>query len=274
MIIFDLDIDIKKSDKNMFISKTARIKNIVEENLEIINEMDNIFGTSSRIYIDYANVRPWSEKLGWHIDIKRLKQFLDSFDVIKAVNFYSGYLDGNEQSKRDLKDAENQKYFVRTKPVKIMRFPIKASTISKDSTAILDNFIRRALLRKYEIGTIEYLNERFGDMNKKGEYYIEDRKCNFDVEISTDMILDFERNEAETFILWSGDSDFTDTIEKLLKAGKRVVLFATVRKVSKELSSLVNNGLFIFDIQKIRNFICWKKEIECKRGHNEVVPKL
>jgi len=27
-----------------------------------------------------------------------------------------------------------------------------------------------------------------------GGYYIEDRKCNFDVEISTDMLLDFERN--------------------------------------------------------------------------------
>jgi len=258
----------------MFIPKTERIESIVSDAPEIIEEMNSVFGSSARIYIDYANVRPWSEKLGWHIELKRLKQFLDSFDVIKAANFYSGYLDGNEQSKRELKDAEDQKYFVRTKPVKIMQFPIKASSVPKDSTAILDHFIRRALLRKYEVGTIEYLNERFIDMNRKGEYYIEDRKCNFDVEISTDMILDFERDETETFILWSGDSDFTDTIEKLLRAGKRVVLFATTRKVSKELSSLVSSGLFIFDIQKIRNFICWKKEIECKRGHSEVVPKL
>jgi len=258
----------------MFNPKTERIKDLVEENSEVIEEMNTIFGSSSRLYIDYANVRPWCMKLGWHIDIKRLKQFLDSFDAVKEVNFYSGYLDGDKQSKREIKDAEDQKYLVRTKAVKIMQFPIRAMSVPKDSTAILDHFIRRALLRKYEVGTIEFLNERFLDMNKKGEYYIEDRKCNFDVEISTDMILDFDKNETETFILWSGDSDFADTLEKLLKAGKKVILFATARKVSKELSSLGKEGLFIFDIQKIRDFICWKKEMKCKRGHSEVVPKL
>jgi len=258
----------------MFVPKTERIKNIAKDSLKAIEDMNTLLGVSSKVYIDYANVRPWSEKLGWHIDIKRLKQFLDSFDGIKSVNFYGGYLDNDERSKKEIKDAESQNYFVRTKPVKIMKIPIKALSIPKDSIAILDHFIRRALLRRYKAEAIEYLNGIFGEMNRGGVYYIEDRKCNFDVEISTDMILDFERNKAETFILWSGDSDFTDTIEKLLKVGKKVILFATSRKVSKELSSLVKNGLFIFDIQKIRNFICWKSEIECKRGHNEVVPKL
>lgn len=142
-----------------------------------------------------------------------------------------------------------------------MKFSINASRIPLDSTALLDRFVRRALLRKYEVGTIEYLNERFKDMNKKGEYFIEDRKCNFDVEIGVDMLLDCERNSAETFVLCSGDSDFSDPVEKLMSAGKKVILFATARKVSKELSALVAKGLMIFDIQKIRDFICWKKEL-------------
>ena len=258
----------------MFIPRTEKIRNIAEENQSIIEQLEYVFGTSAKIYIDYANVRPWSVKLGWHIDLKRLKQFLDSFDTIEAVNFYSGYLEGNERSEKEIAEIENRKYVVRTKPVKILHFPIDASSIPKDSTALLNQFIRRALLRKYEVSTIEYLNERFRDMNKKEEYFIEDRKCNFDVEIGTDMLLDFERNGTETFVLWSGDSDFADPLEKLLKAGKRVFVFATARKVSRELSELREKGLVIFDIQKIRNFVCWNREKQSKGDPDEGAPKL
>ncbi len=258
----------------MFSAKTKRIKNIAKNKREVISQLDDIFGTKTRIYIDYANVRPWSEKLGWHIDLKRLKQFLDSFSKIKAINFYNGYLEGNERSEREKTETENCKYILRTKPVKIINFSINASSISPDSTVLLNQFIRRALLKRYEIATIEYLNKRFKDMNKKGEYFIKDMKCNFDVEIGVDMLLDCERNSVETFILWSGDSDFADPVEKLMSAGKKVILFATARKVSKELSALTTRGLMIFDIQKIRDFICWKRELECKRDPDEGASKL
>lgn len=258
----------------MFAPKTERIKEIAGNKQEVIKQLESILGTKTRIYIDYANVRPWSTKLEWHIDLKRLKQFLDSFDTIEAINFYNGYLAGNERSEKEKDEAENCKYILRTKPVKIINFSIDVSSILPDSTILLDQFVRRALLRKYEVGTIEYLNQRFSDMNRKGEYFIEDMKCNFDVEIGVDMLLDCERNSAETFILWSGDSDFADSIEKLMGAGKKVVLFATARKVSKELSALTAKGLMIFDIQKIRDFICWKKELERKGDPGKGAPKL
>jgi uncharacterized LabA/DUF88 family protein len=258
----------------MFAPKTERIENIAKDKQETISQLDSIFGTKTRVYIDYANVRPWSEKLGWHIDLKRLKQFLDSFSTIETINFYNGYLAGNERSEKEKTETENCKYTLRTKPVKIMNFSIDVSSILPDSTILLDQFVRRALLKKYEIATVEYLNERFKDMNKKGEYFIEDMKCNFDVEIGVDMLLDCERNSAETFILWSGDSDFADPVEKLISAGKKVILFATARKVSKELSALTAKGLMIFDIQKIRDFICWKKELERKGDPDEGAPKL
>jgi uncharacterized LabA/DUF88 family protein len=245
----------------MFNPKTERIKEIVKDKKEVITQMEGLFSDKTRVYIDYANVRPWSVKLGWHVEIKRLKQFLDSFDTIEVVNFYNGYLQGDERSEKEKMEAENNKYFLRTKPVKIMNFSIDVSSVPRDSTTLIGQFIRRALLKKYQISTIEYLNERFKDMNKNGDFYIEDMKCNFDVEIGVDMLIDCERNNAQTFVLWSGDSDFADSIEKLISAGKKVVLFATARKVSKELSALTVKGLMIFDIQKIREFICWKREI-------------
>ena len=258
----------------MFIPKTEKIKEIGELKKEAVEQLQDIFGRKTRVYIDYANVRPWSEKLGWHIDLKRLKQFFDSFDTIEAVNFYNGYLEGDERSEKEKKEIENNKYILRTKPVKIMRHSINATSISSDSTALLAQFLRKALLRKYTVETVEYLNDRFREMNRAGEYFIEDRKCNFDVEIGVDMLIDCERNNAETFVLWSGDSDFADSVLKLMGAGKRVVLFATARKVSKELSALVEDGLLIFDIQKIREFICWNKELERKGDPSKGAPKL
>jgi len=98
-------------------------------------------------------------------------------------------------------EAEYNKYILRTKPVKIMNFSIDASSISSDATTLLGQFIRRALLKKYQISTIEFLNEKFKEMNKGGDLYIEDMKYNFDVEIGVDILLDCERNKCTNFCL-------------------------------------------------------------------------
>ena len=90
---------------------------------------------------------------------------------------------------------------------------------------------------------------------------IEEKKCNFDVEIGVDMMLDAERIiDADTYILWSGDSDFADIVHYLLHKGKKVYIFCTSKRVSKELAA---SKAIIFDIQKIRDFICWDREMKC-----------
>jgi len=244
-----------------FKPKTERVNKLSSSHKSRILELEKLLKGNVMVYIDYANVRPWSQKLKWHVDIKRLKQFIDSFTQIDAVKFYQGILDGDERSEADAREVVRCGYEFRTKPVKIMSIPIKVDTIPRDSTAILGNFIRRALLRRLDIETVEYLNHKLADLNKRGELYIEDRKCNFDVEIGVDMLLDYEHNNVDTFVLWSGDSDFYDPVLKLLKEGKNVILFATAGRVARELNDLRAEGLIIFDIKKIRDFICWKKEI-------------
>ncbi len=245
----------------MFTPKTEKITTIATLNKDMLTRLDGLLSGRVAMYIDYANVRPWSTTLHWHIDIKRLKQFLDSFEQIQAVNFYNGYLEDDERSTTEIADLEKNKYVVRTKPVKIMRFPIDVSSVAPDSTALLDQFVRRSLLRKLDVQTVEYLNSRLAVLNQRGEYFIEDRKCNFDVEIGVDMLLDLERDNADTYVLWSGDSDFSDPIEKLLHAGKKVVLFGTSRRISRELNELRSKGLIVFDIKKIRDFVCWAREL-------------
>jgi len=246
----------------VFSSKTERIKELSEKYPKRIKELEKIFDAKTYVYIDYANVRPWANKLGWHVDPKRLKQFLDSFDTIYESKFYNGTLTGDKQSKEFGTEIEQMGYILKTKPVKIMRKSIDVSSVSSTSSDILNNFIRKPLLQKLKIETIEYLNKELAELNKQGILFIEDLKCNFDVEIGRDILTDCDKNGVDNYILWSGDSDFADPIEQLLKDKKKVVLFATVRKIASELNELQSKGLLIFDIQKIRNFICWKKEIQ------------
>jgi uncharacterized LabA/DUF88 family protein len=249
----------------MFKPTTGKILDLSISSPKVIKELEGLLSGRINVYIDYANVRPWSEKLKWHIDLKRLKQFLSSFDKMGEVKFYSGTLAGDDKSEDEVKNIRELGYVLRTKPVKLMRISIDTKSIpSMEDKSLLKQFIRRALLRKYSGETVEYLNQRFAAMNAAGELFIEDRKCNFDVEIGVDMLLDYEKKEFDTCILWSGDSDFYDPLLKLLNGKKKVILFSTARRVSRELNELQSKGLLIFDIQKIRNFICWKRELTAK----------
>ena len=247
-----------------FTPKTERIAMLAGRYAGRIVELSTVFDRPTSVYIDYANVRPWSERLGWHVDLKRLKQFLDSFEAIRSVKLYQGTLVGDVVSENLIRDAKAAGYEVHTKPVKIMRLPINVSSVAPDSPDILNNFVRTPLLRKLKLEAIIYINDQLRDLNRQGTLWIEDRKCNFDVEIGRDMLRDLDQQRAESFILWSGDSDFAGPIEELLASGKRVYLFATARRVASELNALSSHGLAIFDIQKIRDFICWKKEMSAQ----------
>lgn len=249
----------------MFKAKTERLEKLATKFPEKIKELETVFSKPTNIYIDYANVLPWSKKLGWHIDIKRLKQFLDSFDTIKEVKFYYGTLEGDGYSLQFINDIKKYKYLLTTKPVKILRLSVNTSSISSTSPDLLKGFIRTPLLKKFKVEYIEYLNNILKELNdKEGILFIEDRKCNFDVEIGTDMLIDHYVKDVKNFILWSGDSDFVDPINQIISAGKDICLFATVRKVASELNNIIaTRKLRMYDIRKIREFICRSKEISC-----------
>jgi len=246
----------------MFKAKTDRIRALAERYPQRIDELERVFDRRTNVYIDYANVKPWATKLGWHVDVKRLKQFLDSFDTINSIRLYQGTLTGDTESEQFVRDVKDYGYDLTTKPVKIMRLSIDVSSIPANSPDILKNFIRTPLLRTLRLEAIEYLNKQLQELNRRGTRDLEDRKCNFDVEIGRDMLLDYAAHGIKNFVLWSGDSDFVDPLRQLIDDGMKVSVFATARRVAAEFGELVKRGLFIYDIQKIRNFICWKREME------------
>jgi uncharacterized LabA/DUF88 family protein len=139
--------------------------------------------------------------------------------------------------------------------VKIMDISINATSISTGSPDILQHFISQALLRSLKLDAIEYLNDQLRDLNKQGITSIKERKCNFDVEIGTDMRLDDRLKKCDNFCLWSGDSDFADPIKCLLKDKKKVIVLGTGGKIAYEINDLRTAGLEIFDVRKIREAI-------------------
>lgn len=244
----------------MFVPKTPKIKKLAETFPKRIQELETIFAKKTFVYIDFSNVFYWQKRLGWHIDMKRVKQFLNSFDKIEGVWIYAGTLKGDLDSEHMIKEFKNYGN-LETKPVKIIPLSIDMRGISLSDPMRLKNFIRESFLKKLDIETIEFLNKKLIELNEKDIYIIEQRKCNFDVEMSCQIMLDVERNSVENFVLWSGDSDFAAPIEKILNADKTATIFATSRRVTDELNI---PGVLIFDIKKIKEFICFSRDLSSK----------
>lgn len=139
----------------MFKPKTERIQKLADRYPQRIKELEGIFDRKTNVYIDFANVRPWSTKLGWHVDPKRLKQFLDSFDAINSIKLYQGTLEGDAESEQFVRDVKSFGYDLKTKPVKIMRLSIDVSSIASNSPDILKHFVRAPLLRSLKLEAVE-----------------------------------------------------------------------------------------------------------------------
>lgn len=245
----------------MFSPKNENIKSLAELNQKMIQQLENFFDKNTNVYIDFANVLGWQKKLNWRIDIIRLKEFLDSFSNIKSVKFYYGTLAGDKNSERIINDAKTGGYEIITKPVKIIKIPINALSIPLNSAIILEDFIKKPLLLKFDLETIEFINSKIRGLNEQGIFYLEHRKCNFDVEIGRDIEIDFIKNNNENFALWSGDSDFADITSHISSSNKKVMLFMTNGRISSELANSIRNKN-MFDIKKIKEFIAFPKDLQ------------
>lgn len=74
------------------------------------------------VFIDWANVHGWEEKLRWVVDLKKLHHYLKSYRQIREIRFYFG-TDAHPASKQQLKQALAIDFKVITKPVKYL--PVK-----------------------------------------------------------------------------------------------------------------------------------------------------
>lgn len=229
------------------------MKNTDEQLIKEIRE--KWFVGRTAVYIDYANLVGTQGKIGWHVEVSRLKSFFSLFPQVGKIKFYYGQLESEVNSKLFLEQVRTLGFDVITKPVKIIRKSIDVSGTDLESPAVLYNFIRSTFIRILDVETIAFLNSKLADLNRSGKLYLQDRKCNFDVEIGVDLLLDAPKYDC--VVLMSGDSDFADIIKRVIALGKTVIVFAPGGTIAFELTKI---GVKIFDLKKIRDYICWRKE--------------
>jgi uncharacterized LabA/DUF88 family protein len=234
---------------------------------ERIDELKSWLDGSTDVYIDYANVRAKCEKKGWLLDFGKLQSLFKRLGNINCCTIYFGKIAGNRGSEGFHAMMQKLGFKVVAKPVKFMRLSIDVSGIPKNSPAVIKNFVEPCLLRKLKVEAVEYLNDQLRQLNDSGIKQIEMMKCNFDVEIARDMLLDHEIRDVDTFCLWSGDSDFAPPLLHLLNAKKRVVVISD--GISPELNDLKPDGLRFYDIKKLRDIIGYEKQ----RGLSKRAPQ-
>lgn len=220
---------------------------------ERISELRSWLDGKTHIYIDYANVRVKCQDKGWSLDFLKINQLFKGLGNVPALKVYFGTIAGNRRSEGFMALLRKLGYEVITKPVKFMKLSIDVSGIPKDSTAVIKNFVEPCLLRQLTVAAVEQLNAQLKEMNDRGLKYVEMMKCNFDVEIAADMLMDNELHGVDTFCLWSGDSDFAGPILRLLNEKKRMIVFSD--GIAPELNDLQPDGLRVYNLLKLKDII-------------------
>ena len=164
----------------------------------------------TKVYIDGANIFYTQKKLGWSLDWKRIKNYIESNKEVLEWKYYVGIKDADENMPRYLRYLNKIGFSVFTKP-----------------------------LKKIKIVNNEILFEVY----KKRYIY----KANFDVEMAVDILLD--KSMHNEIIIFSGDSDFQYLIKKLKDIGKKIEVYSSRKTISWELKLEASRIIYLEDIE-------------------------
>lgn len=198
--------------------------------LELIEKETAIF-----VYLDLTNMFHWQDVLGWKFRLEDIIYQLLSYSSVKEIKVYYGF------NERDIKNSEAFHYrikktgaILRTKPMKfIPKYINENMFFQRNTIKHLDDSV------KFKIKELVDALHNFGVV-------IEEPKCNFDVEMSMDILDDADKVSA--IILFSGDSDMVGPLERLRVKGKKVVVCGVRNKVATELHRVKNK---YFDFGKL-----------------------
>jgi len=182
------------------------------------------------VFVDFGNVRPWAKEL-WpeenkfrisqELDIIKLAEIINWIFPVKKLFYYGRYTENINFPK----DHENNKKY-------------RASIFRLD----------KARKSGFEVKTKDI--KMIPHYDESGVFLNKMPKCNFDVEITMDMITKAEK--YDTVMLFSGDSDFGGLLNYLKSKGKRVVVVCTRNRMSKELQAVAD--IFI-PAETLSNFL-------------------
>jgi len=181
--------------------------------------------TSIIAYLDLTNMFHWQDVLGWKFRIEDAIKQLFTFPNIKEVKVYYGL---------NPRDRENSEAFhnrikktgaiLKTKPMKFIPKTIEEGM-----------FFQRKTLTLFDDSVKKKIWALIDELQKSG-ILIEEQKCNFDVEMAMNMLDDAEKVTA--ILLFSGDSDLLEPLQRLKVKGKKIGVVGVRGKVAKELHDI------------------------------------
>ena len=90
--------------------------------------------------------------------------------------------------------------------------------------------------------------------NEDGEYLGKFPKCNFDVEITMDMLIKISKYDS--VMLFSGDSDFGGLLNYLKTKGKKIIIVCTRNRMSHELEEVADKFI---PAETLKSFLEYEK---------------
>ncbi|QQS58872.1 NYN domain-containing protein [Candidatus Peregrinibacteria bacterium] len=180
------------------------------------------------VLIDWANVYNWTKRRRRVVDPERLYQFLRSHKNVDRICLFAGE-DDHPKSREFLEQCREIGFEVFFKPVKYVPLRVEQSPLWEE----LREFIPEKKLKELQSEPILY------------------RKCDFDVEISKEILLNIDSYHA--FILFSGDGDYAPVIEELLKRERRVFVVSKAGALGRELREMLDKKVhpLLVDVESL-----------------------
>lgn len=205
-------MDIPQYIKNKFIVRS--------DYLDWINKETSIF-----VYLDLTNMFHWQDVLGWKFRIEDVICQLFIFQNIKEIKIYYGF---NPRDKKNSEAFHNR--------IKKTGAILKTKSMKFIPKIIWEGmFFQRKTLTLFDGGVKNKIQELIDELQKSG-MFIEEPKCNFDVEIAMDMLDDTEKFTA--VLLFSGNSDLYAPLQRLKVKGKKIAVVGVRGRVANELNDI------------------------------------
>lgn len=178
--------------------------------------------TSVIAFLDLTNMFHWQDVLKWNFSVYQVIEQLLRTKPLKEVRIYYGL------NTRELQKSENFHQRLRKAGAIVISKPVK--WIKKEITKNL--FVKPATLGLFDDNAHSKLDELIVYLQQQG-IVIEEPKCNFDVEMALDMLDAMDK--VSGVLLFSGDSDMKEPLERLKLKGKKIYIFGVRGLVAKEL---------------------------------------
>lgn len=186
------------------------------------NQLDFTRETSVIAFLDLTNMFHWQDILKWNFSIYHVIRQLLEAESVKEIRVYYGL------NTRELQNSENFHQHLRKSGAIVITKPVK--WIKKEINKNL--FVRPATLGLFDDNAHTKLDELIAYLQQQG-IVIEEPKCNFDVEMALDILDSMEK--VSGILLFSGDSDMKEPLERLKLKRKHIYIFGVRGLVAKEL---------------------------------------